>query len=153
MRWLQDQWDGTVTHSNQKDHTASAWLIATYQGILLYLILALLSSHQCSLSQSDYGILVALVRTCRRHDLFFYPRMVERYHHSINSTTCIWVGVEEIKRFGIALFRRCKLCSNNSSSSNGGHVEADLLALSDLRYSMPDSNELWNAESDMVLSR
>lgn len=69
--------------------------------------------------------------------------------------TCIWVGVEEIKRLGIALYRVCKLCSNNDSSdvNGGGHLKPEFLTLSDLQFPMPDSNELWNAESNIVLSR
>lgn len=157
---LQSQWDGTLMHSNPKDPIASAWPIATYQGILLYLILSLLKSRrsrqsrQCSLSQSDYDILVTLVRVCRRHHLFFYPRMVERYH-GINSMACIWVGVEEIKRLGIALYRVCKLCSDSNSSNVDGseHLEPEFLTLSDLQFPIPDNNELWNAESNTVLSR
>jgi len=69
--------------------------------------------------------------------------------------TCIWVGVEEIKRLGIALYRVCKLCSNNDSSdvNGGGHLKPEFLILADLQFPMPDSNELWNAESNIVLSR
>lgn len=140
-------------HSNQNDDIASAWPIATYQGILLYLILCLLESrqshhsHKCSLSQLDYEILVVLVQTCRRHRLFFYPTMLGRYH-GINSMACIWVGVEEIKRLGIALYRVCKLCSDGNNV--GG---SELLTLSDLQFPMPDSNELWNAETNTILSR
>ena len=68
---------------------------------------------------------------------------------------CIWVGEEEIRRLGIALYKVCKLCSNSDSSNvNGGdHLEPELLTLSDLQFPMPDSNKLWNAESNMVLSR
>ncbi|KAL4912496.1 hypothetical protein BDW62DRAFT_214983 [Aspergillus aurantiobrunneus] len=148
------QWDGTFIHSDQKNHTASAWPIATYQGILLHLVLSLLmsrrtrQSRQCSLSQSDYDVLVALVRTCRRHNLFFYPRMLGRYQ-GINSMACIWVGVEEIKRLGIALYRVCELCS----SSGGGRPNPEFLTLSDLQFPMLDSNDLWNAESNVALSR
>lgn len=111
--------------------------------------------HPCSIENSSVlAQPVGLWYSCYRHNLFFYPRMVERYHHSINSTMCVWVGVEEIKRLGIALFRVCRLCSNSSSNVDAsGPVENDLLTLSDLRYPMPDSNRLWNAESDIVFSR
>jgi hypothetical protein len=80
--------------------------------------------------------------------------MVERYH-GINSMACIWVGVEEIKRLGIALYRVCKLCSDSSNSNvdGGEHLEPEFLTLSDLQFPIPDNNELWNAESNMVLSR
>lgn len=80
--------------------------------------------------------------------------MLGRYR-GIDSMACIWVGVEEIKRLGIALYKVCKLCSNSdSSNANGGnHLEPELLTLSDLQFPMPDSNKLWNAESNMVLSR
>ncbi|RJE24657.1 hypothetical protein PHISCL_03023 [Aspergillus sclerotialis] len=153
IRQQKSQWDGTVMHNNQDGHPASAWPIATYQGILLYLVLALQRSRQRLLNQLDYDILVTLVTTCRRHNLFFYPRMVARYQ-DINSVACIWVGVEEIKRFGIALYRVCKLCSNGNSSNvdECGRFKHDLLTLPDLQFPMPESDELWNAESNIALS-
>lgn len=80
--------------------------------------------------------------------------MLGRYR-GIDSVACIWVGVEEIKRLGIALYKVCKLCSNSDSSNvdGGDHLEPEFLTLSDLQYPKPDSNELWNAESNIILSR
>lgn len=144
--------------SNHQQRPASAWPIATYQGVLLYLIFSLLSaphySHSLDLTiqlpVSDRRILTALVQTCLRHNVFFYPAMVGRYQ-DIDDVTCIWVGVEEIKRLGLALYKVCNRCrgglQGESEESN-----SRLLCLSDLRFPAPDSNHLWEAKSNMELS-
>lgn len=77
--------------------------------------------------------------------------MLGRYQ-DIESVTCIWVGVEEIKRLGLALYKVCKICR---STSQGGLQEGSgsrLLRLSDLRFPAPDSNDLWEAGSNPELS-
>jgi hypothetical protein len=53
----------------------------------------------------------------------------------------VYTNVEEIKRFGLALYKVCRL--STSSTVNGG--KNDLLTLADLSFCMPDSDELWNA--------
>lgn len=60
----------------------------------------------------------------------------------------VYVSVEEIKRFGLALYKVCRLSTPtsfglNGECSNGGGN--DLLTLADLSFCMPDSDELWNA--------
>ncbi|KAF7595584.1 hypothetical protein BBP40_005619 [Aspergillus hancockii] len=143
---------------NERERPASAWPIATYQGILLYLIFSLLTASETprtldltiQLSLSDQSILTALVRTCLRHDVFSYPTMLGRYQ-DIDSVTCIWVGVEEMKRFALALYKICRICHRgrlDGAEANG----LPLLCLSDLRFPVPDSNRLWEAESNPDLS-
>ncbi|KAJ5497371.1 hypothetical protein N7463_009358 [Penicillium fimorum] len=83
----------------------SRWPIGTYQGILLYIIFSLLASSpiglelnlSLALHVSDRQILSALIATCLRNNIFYYPNMVTRYRN-VESVTCMWVGVEEIKR-------------------------------------------------------
>lgn len=60
---------------------------------------------------------------------------------------CLWVGVEEIKRFAIALFKLCRLCDDASA------CEDETLVLSDLQFPVPDGNYLWEAESNEVLAK
>ncbi|KAL4746593.1 hypothetical protein BDW72DRAFT_184598 [Aspergillus terricola var. indicus] len=145
----QDQWDGTLLQSNQDNLTKSTCPVATYQAILLYLIFAVQKPHQLPLSRTHYDILLALVRACRRQHLFFYPRMVQRYS-GITSMACIWVGVEEIKRFGIALSRVCELYRDRIT---GDVDQSGFLTLAELQFPVPDSDELWNAESNAVLAQ
>ncbi|KAL4998974.1 hypothetical protein BDV10DRAFT_184865 [Aspergillus recurvatus] len=73
--------------------------------------------------------------------------MVQRYN-GINSTACIWVGVEEIKRFGIALSRVCELYRERFAVNHSG-----LLTFAELQFPVPDSDELWSAESNAVLAQ
>ncbi|PLB43624.1 transcription factor with C2H2 and Zn(2)-Cys(6) DNA binding domain [Aspergillus steynii IBT 23096] len=158
-RWLgtcireqQTTWEDL---SSQSDTLSSAWPIATYQGILLYLIFSLRIAPQeprsfnlkIQLSAPDYQILIALVSTCRRHHVFSYPAMLGRYH-SIESVTCIWVGVEEIKRFGLALYKVSRICCG---ASEVGEDRDQLLGLADLQFPAPDGNHLWEARSNPEL--
>ncbi|KAE8370173.1 transcription factor with C2H2 and Zn(2)-Cys(6) DNA binding domain [Aspergillus caelatus] len=145
--------------SNQQPRPASTWPIATYQGVLLYLIFSLLSaphySHSLNLTihlpVSDQRILTALVQTCLRHNVFFYPAMLGRYQ-DIDDVTCIWVGVEEIKRLGLALYKVCNRCRSARQGEPEGDSNSRVLCLSDLRFPAPDSNHLWEAKSNMELS-
>ncbi|KAL3464808.1 hypothetical protein BJX64DRAFT_78498 [Aspergillus heterothallicus] len=132
---------------------ASRWPIATYQGILIYLIFSLISAQtqvtsldlSLSLSPSDRQILCALAETCLQNNIFYYPRMLERYL-GIDDITCIWVGVEEIKRLGLALYKVCRLCGDDGQQGR-------LLCLSDLQLPVPDSAHFWNAGSNAELSQ
>ncbi|KAL2826317.1 hypothetical protein BDW59DRAFT_145389 [Aspergillus cavernicola] len=147
--------DGDPQARDPKPPSTSQWPIATYQAILLYLIFSCISplaktrslDLTLTLPPSDQGILSALVRACLQNNIFYYPTMLARYH-DIDSVTCIWVGVEELKRLGLALYKISRLCGRGCDN------EADnrLLRLSDLQFPPPDSRRLWNAESNPVLS-
>jgi hypothetical protein len=103
------------------------------------------------LSASDHSILTALVRTCLGHSVLYYPAMLGRYQ-DIDSVACIWVGVEEIKRFGLALYKVCKICNSVYDDESGENSGQRLLRLSDLRFPVPDGNHLWEAGSNLELS-
>lgn len=128
--------------------------VATYQAILIYIIFSLIvqdttprrMDFSAVLSPSDFQLLSALVGTCLRNDIFYYPRMLDRYH-DISSVTCIWVGVEEIKRLGLALYKVSRLCSNGNCQESNTRGDNRLLRLSDLRFPLPASRRLWDAES------
>jgi hypothetical protein len=77
--------------------------------------------------------------------------MLERYL-GVNDITCIWVGVEEIKRLGLALYKVSRLCGEHSGSDQS-QEDGRLLRLSDLRLPVPDSRHLWDAYSNAELSR
>ncbi|OJI91620.1 hypothetical protein ASPTUDRAFT_164902 [Aspergillus tubingensis CBS 134.48] len=163
--------------------TASRCPVATYQAILLYLIFSLVLNHNSidnttsnndntgictiprpldltlTISKMDHHILSLLVGTCLRNRIFYYPQMMERYHHTMQSVTCIWVGMEELKRLGLALYRVCRLCGSGSDrlasefdSVEGGEGRK-ILRISDLQFPPPDSRHLWEAQSDRELSR
>lgn len=53
----------------------------------------------------------------------------------------IWVGVEEVKRFALALYKVAYMCTAADMAES---TDERLLTLADLSFGMPDSDELWN---------
>lgn len=51
----------------------------------------------------------------------------------------VWVGIEEVKRFNLALY---KLCAKLSSPSPD---DRPLLPASELQFPLPDNEPLWNS--------
>ncbi|OQE45060.1 hypothetical protein PENCOP_c002G05151 [Penicillium coprophilum] len=96
-----DNWEQSPVeedHDNEgPDSPTSRWPVGTYQGILLYIIFSLLASSpiglelnlSLALPVSDRQILSALVATCLRNNIFYYPNMVTRYRN-VESITCMW---------------------------------------------------------------
>jgi hypothetical protein len=130
--------------------------MATYQAILLQLIFAVFVAKKeaafdlglrFQIPAQKYELLSSLVETCRRAGLFHYPNMLLR-HHTSAPPVLVWVSVQEIKRFGLALYKLCRLCSRDGGGTieKGGSVlKSNLLNLTDMDFCMPDSDEIWNA--------
>ncbi|RAK93700.1 C6 and C2H2 transcription factor [Aspergillus costaricaensis CBS 115574] len=150
-----------VSESTPQHLEIKPWQMPTYQSILLQLIFALLIAKQevtfdlnlrCHLPSSKYELLTSLVETCRQLGLFSYPSMLAQ--HPLDAPVAlIWVSVEEAKRFGMALYKLCRLCGpkqivDSDGQSHGGSQMSALLTLADLDFSMPDSDEVWNASSE-----
>ncbi|PWY81569.1 hypothetical protein BO94DRAFT_145736 [Aspergillus sclerotioniger CBS 115572] len=152
----QDKWTCTLpfkseetTDNNEGNQVFSQCPVATYQAILLYLIFSLMqSSSSRPLPPRDRHILSALIDTCLRNRVFYYPRMVSRYQ-AIDSVACIWVGVEELKRLGLAMYKVSRLCGRNLVVEES---EGAVLRLTDLQFPMPDSRHLWEAQSNLELA-
>ncbi|KAL3431717.1 hypothetical protein BDV09DRAFT_206447 [Aspergillus tetrazonus] len=156
------QWD--TPESTLRSREAS-WPMATYQSILLQLIFAVIVAKQegtfdlnfrVQLSPMKFELLTSLVEACRRLGMFYYPNMLSQ-HSSSAPLALIWVSVEEIKRFGLALYKLCRLCAcaRDQGASRGGYNTAvpatkagSLLTLAELNFCMPDSDELWNSPAD-----
>ncbi|KAJ5364734.1 C2H2 type zinc finger domain protein [Penicillium cataractarum] len=51
----------------------------------------------------------------------------------------VWVGIEEVKRFNIALYRLCAKLSSCASENK------PLLHASELQFPLPSNNALWNS--------
>lgn len=156
-----EKWENISRERVEEENSpVSRCPVATYQAILIYIIFSLIvqdttprrMDFSAVLSPSDFQLLSALVGTCLRNDIFYYPRMLDRYH-DISSVTCIWVGVEEIKRLGLALYKVSRLCSNGNCQESNTRGDNRLFRLSDLRFPLPASRRLWDAESDRELSR
>ncbi|RAH69870.1 Zn(II)2Cys6 transcription factor [Aspergillus aculeatinus CBS 121060] len=155
IRAQKDQWHVPESMGNPDD--SKPWPMATYQSILLQLIFAVLTAKpevqldlncRFRLPEPTYELLTALVATCRRLGLFSYPNMLAR-HHPTAPVALVWVSVEETKRFGLALYKLCRLCSSSTSTSraNTDSGADELLTLADLDFSMPDSDDWWNVAS------
>ncbi|KAJ5548347.1 hypothetical protein N7513_005581 [Penicillium frequentans] len=152
IRDQKDKWD-----ASEKDEACSAclWPIPTYQAILLHIIFSLILKSQgalnfdlkVSLPRADLGLLQTLVRSCRRLGMFYYPNILSRYQEtSLASFT--WVGIEEMKRFNLALYKVCGKLSSDSIAGAGIHgddAEMALLSATELQFPLPSSPALWNA--------
>jgi hypothetical protein len=155
----QDTWD--VSHS-QTVEEALAWPIATYQAILLNIILPLTAGQQDlsvahpepELPPPDDEILVALVKSSLKRGMFNYLRMLKQYQQTTltpYTAPLIWIGIEEAKRFALTLYHVWKMyCETRVSTENDC---TDLLSSHDLQFSTPISGDLWNAGSVPELVR
>ncbi|KAJ6027695.1 hypothetical protein N7499_001153 [Penicillium canescens] len=147
-----DQW--CISDLSPRHNTNTSWPIATFQSVLLNIILALFIAREdgsmdlsmrCRLPDDRYELLTALVQSCRRWGIFSYPNMLLQ-HEDNAPLALVYISVEEIKRFGLALYKVSRLSTPfdlTGESANDGRK--DLLNLADLSFCMPDSDDLWNA--------
>ncbi|UDD63600.1 hypothetical protein AFCA_010861 [Aspergillus flavus] len=155
VRMQAESW--SIPTSGSQQNTRALWPMATYQSILLQIIMALFLakgnsstdiSLQHQLSADDSYTLVTLVRTCRASGMFHYPKMIEQ-HSPATPLAMIWVNVEEIKRFGLALYKVCRLSNLAVTAKRSGNTRQDLLGLADLNFCIPDSDRIWGAPAVM----
>ncbi|KAJ5186724.1 hypothetical protein N7449_011488 [Penicillium cf. viridicatum] len=147
-----DQW--CVANSNASRNTNTSLPITTFQSVLLNIILALFMARENAsmdltmryrLPDDKYKLLTALVQTCRRWGMFYYPNMIIQ-HNTYTPLALVYLNIEEIKRFGLALYKACRLSTSSDITEGNTNCDRnDLLTLADLSYSMPDSDEIWNA--------
>lgn len=80
--------------------------------------------------------------------MFYYPTMLSRYQET-SLASFIWVGIEEIKRFNLALYKVCGKVSSDIVAGAGiddhDNAETDLLNASELQFPLPSSSALWSA--------
>lgn len=158
MRKLQDKWDASVAENASR---ISSWPIPTYQAILLHIIFTLLHGDNISLGldlkpslpASKTALLASLVGSCRRLGVFHYPNILARYQPD-DLVTYVWVSVEEVKRFGVALYKVCKTLSSDRRNTdiNTHTVECSIpggtswqLTASELEFPMPKYDPVWDA--------
>ncbi|KAI9373619.1 hypothetical protein BJX61DRAFT_502094 [Aspergillus egyptiacus] len=148
IRTQMDQW--RITERDQ----STSWPMPTYQSVLLQCIFALFLAGERAdfdlnlrfrIQDDEYDLLVALVETCRLGGLFSCPSILTQ-HSSATPLTLVWLSMEEIKRFGLALYKVCRMSA--CPKATGAHVSSagsELLTLEDLSFSMPDSDQAWNS--------
>lgn len=86
--------------------------------------------------------------------MFFYPSILTQFKPGVDPDVFIWLGIEEVKRFCLSLYRVCrqsrvhdpKLLEDAPSFSPG----KSLLSLADLQFALPDKGELWHTTSDLA---
>ncbi|KAJ6137255.1 hypothetical protein N7471_003741 [Penicillium samsonianum] len=154
LRDQKEKWDASEA---AEACNACVWPIAMYQAILLHIIFSFLISSRTavdfdlrvSLPPADLGLLEALVRSCRRLGMFYYSNILGRYKEA-DLASFVWVGLEEIKQFNIALYKVCGKASNsNIKDGSHGDITAvqSLLTASELQFPLPSNFPLWNAVS------
>ncbi|KIA75351.1 hypothetical protein HK57_00180 [Aspergillus ustus] len=122
----------------------AAWPIPTFQAILLYILFSLISKNTVTIGFSlkpalpaaEIDLLASLIASCRHLGMFHYPTILQQYAND-HVKAYIWIGVEEIKRFNLALFKLCR-----SISSSGDRCR---LAASELQFPLPTGERLWSA--------
>lgn len=156
-RKLQDKWDASIAENASSICT---WSIPTYQAILLHIIFALISKRNLSLGLDlkppspviDTGLLASLVLSCKKLGMFYYPNILAQFNPS-NPASYVWLAVEEVKRFNVALYRVCRVLDSNQRYGNikdrgSPEVTSWRLNASELNFPIPRNDSLWNAEND-----
>ncbi|GFF71137.1 C2H2 type zinc finger domain protein [Aspergillus udagawae] len=149
--------------ANSESEVQSSWPMATYQSILLQIVFACLRdthSHvdirlALTIPTSCSRLLTTLTDTCLRKNMFFYPAILDQFSRDSVPDVFVWVGIEEVKRFALALYkvgRSCHIqCENGPRNSlHSANRRRSLLSLADLQFALPDSDELWHATSDLA---
>lgn len=88
------------------------------------------------ITTADLHLLKSLVGSCRRLGMFSYPNMLARYKEA-DLPSFVWVCIEEVKRFDVALY---KLCAKVNSLSP---EDRSLLPANELQFPLPSNDALW----------
>lgn len=91
-----------------------------------------------SVPTTDLSLLESLVGSCRRLGMFFYPNMLSKFKDN-EFPALVWVGIEEMKRFSIALYRLCSKLGRDNTE------DRYLLHANELQFPLPSNNALWNS--------
>jgi hypothetical protein len=104
-----------------------------------------------SLTPDVADLLDRLVTSCKRLGMLYYPNMLNRYCQD-DLASYVWIGIEEVKRFNMALFKVCRAFSS-VSEQEGSINSLDIAGASrglrarDLQFPLPRNTPLWNAVS------
>lgn len=154
LRDQREKWDASEA---PEASSTCVWPIATYQAILLHIIFSFLVSSRTavdfdlkiSLPPADLGLLKALVQSCRRLGMFYYPNIIAKYEKT-DLSSFVWVCVEEIKQFNMSLYKVCgKASSSSIRDESHGEINAvwSLLTAGELQFPLPNNVPLWNTVS------
>lgn len=152
----QEKWDASV-HDGAS--SSCRWPLATFQAILLHIIFScmLKSQNNFDLSLSvaipseTRDMLAALVRSCRKLGMFYYPNILAQYRHS-GDTGLAMIFIEETKRFNLALYRICRRVSQASFEMadfppEGSDIMHCLFKPEELQFPIPKGRHVWDAST------
>lgn len=94
-------------------------------------------------------MLAALVRSCRKLGMFYYPNILAQYRH-FGATGPSIIFIEETKRFNLALYRICRRVSQASFELadiplEGSDIMHCQLKPDELQFPLPKGRLAWNA--------
>ncbi|KAJ5465741.1 hypothetical protein N7530_009528 [Penicillium desertorum] len=147
LRDQKEKWDASEA---ARARSTCVWPIPTYQAILLHIMFSFVISNRDAI---DFDLKVSLPLLIWDYSELL-SEVVESWACSIIRTflpsdldSFIWVGIEEIKRFNIALY---KVCGKASSSSirDGTHGDTHAwspLTAGELQFPLPSNCALWSA--------
>jgi hypothetical protein len=101
-----------------------------------------------SLTSANTEIFNSLVVSCKRLGMLYYPNILAQYSQS-DPAPYVWLGIEEVKRFNLAVYRVYQACSKIGKEDRDTH-EQDItatpnsgLTAKDLQFPFPRNNRLW----------
>ena len=98
-----------------------------------------------TLPSADADLLKSLVLSCKKLGMFYYPNMLARFQED-DLPSYVWVSIEEIKRFDLALYKVWKILGNRDNQKRGATgVASQELEAVELQFPLPKNDPLWNA--------
>lgn len=79
--------------------------------------------------------------------MFYYPNIIAKYEET-DLAPFVWVCVEEIKQFNIALYKVCGKASSSSirdESHGNNNAVCSLITAGELQFPLPSNIPLWNS--------
>ncbi|GAD98057.1 hypothetical protein PVAR5_6745 [Paecilomyces variotii No. 5] len=157
IRDQKEKWDLSEADGAYGD---DPWPIATFQAILLHMILCFILGNQnglnldlkFSLSSTDFGLLETLVRSCRNLGMFHYSNILATCEGP-GPRSFVWVCIEEIKRFNLALYKLQFPLPNNTPLWNATGKGEWLAVIKEERFICIDEicQEKWISKSSELL--
>jgi hypothetical protein len=97
------------------------------------------------MSSADLKLLRCLVGSCDRLGILHYPSILSKYQWT-GPPGYIWVCIEEVKRFNLALYKFCNVVDGAGESLSGKDGKtSSLLRLSQLQFPFKQNDRLWKA--------
>ncbi|PIG84019.1 hypothetical protein AARAC_006326 [Aspergillus arachidicola] len=153
IRQQTEQWDG----SESENATPASMLLHIISAGMMKSSRTSLQPHlKPSLPPVEADLLRRLVASRKRLGMFYYPNILSRFSTE-EPGAYVWVSIEEIKRFNLALFKLCSAVGASSPGPGDGDGPDSLTVASrdeagnwgllarELQFPLPRNMPLWNA--------